>query len=522
MLRCLSFLALFLVSYPTVGASLSELTGPIKGRRMRASSHNLTSRNRDHAVIEPGQTITLAELEGPGIIQHIWFTVATREFRFPAKTILRIYWDDSKEPSVQTPLGDFFAAGHGMTVNVNSQPVQVSAEGRAYNCYWPMPFKRKARIEVENQSDIKMDALYYYIDWMKPDKPKKDAYYFHAQYRQERPHTSTDDYTILETTGRGNYVGTVLSSQCGYHCWFGEGDDLVFIDGEAKPRLTGTGTEDYFNDAWGFREFNHPWAGCTIFEGRSIDSRVTAYRWHIADPIPFNKSIKFTIEAKGVVSYENGLFLSGFHDRRDNLSSVAFWYQDQPAKNVPKIPPLNERIDPEVYLNYDALTHAAKTESARGRNRFSRWLLPRRYFQLKAKGPGSSVTFPIELDSKGRYSVSLWKVGLFDGGIYEVYLDGKRVLPYLDFYQRTGVIEENGKMIPLRESKERKIGLFYLDSGKHELKFQCIGRNPQSHLPDSLEPGYNLGLHGLSFRKALFENMDQYLPPPITSQSKRK
>ncbi|MBN1911455.1 MAG: DUF2961 domain-containing protein, partial [Pirellulales bacterium] len=295
------FVLLFSLSCVVADAGLTDLGKPIEGRRMRASSTGPRELNRDHAVIEPGQTITLAELEGPGEIQHIWFTVSSRDIRYPAKAILRIYWDDAKEPSVQAPLGDFFAVGNGMRTTVNSAPVQVSAEGRAYNCYWPMPFRSKARITVENQSHIKMSALYYYIDWTKHKKPRPDDLYFHAQYRQERPHDTTHDYTILETTGRGHYVGTVLSAQCGYHAWFGEGNDRIFLDGEKEPRLTGTGTEDYFNDAWGFRVFNHPYAGCTVFEGRSIDSRVTAYRWHIPDPITFKQSIRFTIENKGWV-----------------------------------------------------------------------------------------------------------------------------------------------------------------------------------------------------------------------------
>ncbi|HBO45665.1 MAG TPA: hypothetical protein DD670_17405 [Planctomycetaceae bacterium] len=402
-----------------------------------------------------------------------------------------------------------------MRVNVNSEPVQVSAEGRAYNCYWPMPFQGKARIEIENQSDNRMGALYYYIDWLKREEPKKDALYFHAQYRQERPHDPAHDYTILEATGRGTYVGTVLSAHCGYHAWFGEGDDRVYIDGETEPSLVGTGTEDYFNDAWGFREFCHPQAGCPIFEGRSIDSRVTAYRWHVRDPIPFRKSIRFTIENKGWIAYENGKHYTNFGDRRDNYSSVAFWYQDKPATNVPPMPPLDERVDPELYFNGDQLMEIGQVGgSARAAMTFVRRIIPRSFFHLRALGPNAEVAFPIEIDQKGRYSVSLWKVGMPYGGIYEVSLDGKVIASHIDFYEEGDVIEEQGRIIPLREPHERKMGLHYLDPGKHELRFKCVGRNPQSHMQDSREPGHGLGLHGLSFRKIAFENMDQYLTAP--------
>ncbi|MBN2024746.1 MAG: DUF2961 domain-containing protein [Pirellulales bacterium] len=500
---------------PTLAAAeaLSDLAGPIEGRRMRASSTGPRETNRDHAVIPPGETITLAELTGPGEILHIWFTVATAEFRYPAKTILRIYWDDSAEPSVQAPLGDFFAVGNGMRTTVNSTPVQVSAEGRAYNCYWPMPFARKARITVENQSDKTMGALYYYIDWQKFDKPRPDALYFHAQYRQERPHDPAHDYTILETRGRGHYVGTVLSSHNAYHAWFGEGNDRVFIDGEETPSLTGTGTEDYFNDAWGFRPFNHPDAGCTVFEGRSVDSRVSAYRWHIADPITFTTSLRFTIENKGWVFREDGKAMLRFQDRRDNYSSVAFWYQDKPAADVPPIPPLAQRVDPEIFFDNQGLLELAKTSGdAKAGTQFNRPSLGRRFFRVRAAGPGAAVTFPVSVKQKGRYSISIWKVDMPDGGTWRAVLDGKTIVPRLDFHGPGTSFEENGEMDVVRPVTERKLGLFYLDPGTHELRFECTGRNPQSHVAGGDAPAFNLGLDAMSLRKIAFENMDRYLP----------
>ncbi|NLE38274.1 MAG: DUF2961 domain-containing protein, partial [Pirellulaceae bacterium] len=289
-------------------------------------------------------------------------------------------------------------------------------------------------------------------------------------------------------------------------------NDRVFIDGEAEPRLTGTGTEDYFNDAWGFRVFNHPYAGCTLFEGRSIDSRISAYRWHIRDPIPFQKSIHFTIENKGWVSYEDGRLFKRFGDRRDNYSSVAFWYQDKPAVGVPAMPPLAERMDPELYFDVNDLERMAQVGgNARGRLAFARPLMPRRFFHLQASDPDAMVTFPVKVAEKGRYGISLWRVGIGDGGIYEVGLNGKVVEPRLDFYNTNDVIEENGRLIPLTEAREYKLGLFYLEPGVHQIRLKCVGRNPQSHLPGGNQPGHGLGLHALSLRKVAFENMDQYL-----------
>lgn len=511
MLRRLSLLLLaVLASIPVAAGPLDELTRPIAGRRMRASSTDVTGRNRDHAVLEPGQTVTLAELFGPGEIRHIWFTVSTKEYRYPATTILRITWDDATEPSVETPLGDFFSAGNGMRVNVNSEPVQVSAEGRAYNCYWRMPFKRKARIEVENQSQHRMTALYFYIDWLMLEQPAPDLLYFHARYYQERPHDPAHDYTILETTGAGHYVGTVLSCQNSFNGWFGEGDDRFYIDGENTPRLTGTGTEDYFNDAWGFREFCHPYAGCPIFEGRSIDSRITAYRWHIPDPIPFTTSLRATIENKGWIFKENGDHYTNFGDRLDNLSSVAYWYQIPPATGQPPVPPRAERMDPELWHDAEDLIPAS-TATTRGRARVGsdRIAWSGRFAELSGAQNGDSLQFPLTINERGRYSLTLRCILMPSGGLYRVILDGRVIEPRLDFFNHTKLTENDTP----RKAVERKLGLHYLEPGPHQLRFECIGRSPLSYTPGAGEPGYDLGVDVISLRKIAFEEMDRRLPP---------
>jgi D-arabinan exo alpha-(1,3)/(1,5)-arabinofuranosidase (non-reducing end) len=514
MIRMLLAAILVVISLPAFPYSMDELSGSIEGRRMRLSSTKDRIINRDHEVIEPWQTITLDELEGPGIIQHIWFTNSSRDFRYPASTIMRIYWDDHPEPSIQAPLGDFFASGNGMRANINSTPVQVSSYGRSYNCFWSMPFKKKARITFENQSNIRMSAIYVYIDWLKLDKPKKDGMYFHAQYRQEMPHDPAHDYTILETKGRGHYVGTVLSSLNGYNGWFGEGNDRIFVDGEKEPSLTGTGTEDYFNDAWGFWEFSHPNAGCPIFEGRAIGSRLTGYRWHIADPIVYNKSLRFTIENKGWVSDESGKHYERFMGRRDNYSSVAFFYQEQQAKNVPAMPPKDKRMLPEVFLDGRAILKVATDVigGVTGR-RSSRSCWKGGYLRLRRARVGSSVSVPVDLKLKGRYSVSIWPVLTRDGGIYAVYLDGKKIESRIDFYAPGKLIEQTtGRMDILPGVGEHKLMLHYLDAGKHTLTFKCIGRNPQSHVIGGMEEAYNFGLNCVSFLKIPFEHMDRTLP----------
>ncbi len=506
----LSLLAVLLLAALSMGQSLDDLTRPVPGRRMRASSTDLSGINRDHAVIEPGQKITVAELFGPGEIRHIWFTVSSRDYRYPASAVLRIYWDDAAEPSVETPLGDFFCAGHGMRVPVNSGPVQVSAEGRAYNCFWRMPFKRKAKIEVENQSSYRMTALYYYIDWLLLDAPPADSLYFHARYRQERPHDMAHDYTILETSGTGQYVGTVLSCQNSFNGWFGEGDDRIYIDGETTPRLTGTGTEDYFSDAWGFREFTYPDYGVPIFEGREIDSRITAYRWHVQDPIPFTQSLRVQIENKGWIFKENGDLYTGFGDRMDNYSSVAYWYQSQPAVGLPPLPPREQRMDPEVWYNADELVEGA-TVSTRGTSRVysDRIAWGGRFAELAGASTGDWVQFPLRTTERGRYSLAVGCILMPQGGLYQVLLDGRVVEPRLDFYNHAKLTVND----TARKLVERKLGLHYLEPGPHQLRFVCIGRSPDSYTPGTGDPGYDVGVDTISLRKIAFENMDQRLPP---------
>ncbi|MGB9608456.1 MAG: glycoside hydrolase family 172 protein, partial [bacterium] len=296
-------LLLLCFSVSLVSASLLEtlLLGDgsfLKGAiPMRASSSdpNWENGNADFRYIAPKQTFTLAELKGPGIITHIWFTIWAEDKYFPRSLVLRIYWDDNKDPSVESPLGDFFAVGHGLLTSLNSLPVQISSDGRAYNCYWLMPFRKSAKITITNDSpDKAVRALYYMIDWLKLKSLPPDVPYFHAQYRQEYPCEMGKDYLILKTKGKGFYVGTVLSVQMNQPGWFGEGDDRIYIDGEKVPSLRGTGTEDYFNDAWGFRQFNQLYHGVSVWEGYDVDDRGTAYRWHIQDPIPFEKSLLVT------------------------------------------------------------------------------------------------------------------------------------------------------------------------------------------------------------------------------------
>jgi hypothetical protein len=311
---------------------LKELGQKQDYRSRRVSSYDRSGGNRDSIVIEAGKTAVLAEIKGPGAIHHIWTTIAAEPF-YGRKIVLRIYWDGETSPSVEAPVGDFFGVGHGLNRNFASLPITCSSEGRARNCYWYMPFRRSCRITAENQGTRPVDAFYYYVDYRElPDLPA-DAAYFHAQYRQEFPPGGKRDYLLLAAEGAGHYVGCNMSVLQRAMGWWGEGDDRIKVDGESKPSLHGTGSEDYFSDAWGMRQGQSLFYGCPLQEEDfQAGAKATVYRFHIPDPVPFRRSIEVTIEHGHA------------NDRADFLSSVAFWYQAEPHKAFPRLAAAAERL----------------------------------------------------------------------------------------------------------------------------------------------------------------------------------
>lgn len=285
--------------------------------------------------IRPGQTFLMADVEGCGAIQHIWMT-PTGNNRF---NILRIYWDGEENPSVECPAGDFFACGMGRYVGVNSLAVCVNPKS-GFNCYWVMPFRKSFKITMTN-IDEKPMVLYYQIDYTLTDVPK-DAAYFHAQFRRVNPLPYKQDYTILDGVhGQGHYVGTYMTWGSISPGWWGEGEIKFFMDGDTEfPTICGTGTEDYFCGSYGFnkfegrgyQEFSSPYTGMPQVIESETQPRFGLYRWHILDPVRFEKDLKVTIQALGWQS--GGRYLP----LKDDLSSVAFWYQTEPHAPFPKLP----------------------------------------------------------------------------------------------------------------------------------------------------------------------------------------
>jgi len=473
---------------------MRSLENPGDFRSMRSSSADANWRdgNADARPIPPGQTLTLADLEGPGRITHIWFTIAADDRHYPRTTTLRIYWDGDKDPAVESPIGDFFAVGHGLDVPVNSVPVAVSSDGRARNCYWSMPFLKSAKITVSNDSPNRpVRALYWYIDWEKLPNLPPETMYFHAQYRQEFPCQSGRDYLILDAEGDGVYVGTVLSVQMNEESWFGEGDDRFYIDGEAEPSLRGTGTEDYFCDAWGFRKFNHPFYGVSVWEGYNVDDRGTAYRWHIPDPIRFKKSLKVTIEHKGVEFAKDGKVKSGFTERPDHFSSVAFWYQRGKAKRFAQIPPGPDRIVRGTYIEAESLIERLWCEPAAAQVQDVGSCSGGRQLLFVPWDAKAWIELPFEVPEDGRYLLKADLTRSRDGGMYHVALDGKKVGDAVNLYSAEVTVQTE------------KLGIHELKKGAHRLRFLCVGRHPGAQAKETGQPGYNIGIDGISYRKLM-------------------
>jgi hypothetical protein len=282
-------------------------------------------------TLKPKSTATLAEITGPGVIQHIWITVTNKVYR---DAILRFYWDGESEPSVECPVGDFFANGHQMRYNVNSIPICVNPSG-GFNSYWPMPFRKSCKITVENQNPDEIHGFFYQITYALTAIPE-DAAYFHAQWRRTNPLPYKTDYTILDNIkGKGHFVGTFMAWTQLNNGWWGEGEIKFFMDGDTEfPTICGTGTEDYFLGAWGFGDtFSTPFVGYPLWhkkEGEMV--RHGLYRWHIMDPIRFKNDLRVTMQALGWRSEGRYLPL------QDDIASVAYWYQTEPHTTFPTLP----------------------------------------------------------------------------------------------------------------------------------------------------------------------------------------
>jgi len=321
----------------------------------RASSADTTGGNADFRPIEPGKTLTLLDADGPGVLTHIWITLYSQEAYHLKKLALRMYWDNEDSPSVETPLGDFFGLGLGDYHTWESELLSVANEG-ALNSFFPMPFKKHARITIANEGLRRVEAFYFNLDYRAYREPLPEGtLYFHAQYRQAQPNagwtnnwqsngdpsveekknlSGEGNYVWMEAAGRGHFFGVTMSVLQNQDGWWGEGDDMFFIDGEKLPSINGTGSDDYFLGAWDFgnQPFYYGLFGAPVKGDEVAGSRSSVYRFHLDSPIPFTRSIRATIE-HGHANH-----------RSDNYFSVAYWYQTEPHGAFPPLPPVDQRL----------------------------------------------------------------------------------------------------------------------------------------------------------------------------------
>jgi hypothetical protein len=325
----------------------------------RSSSWDRTGGNGDAVPVEPGKAATLLDVTGAGVITHIWFTINSPDPHHLKNLVLRAWWDGEATPSIEVPIGDFYGLGLGEYFTYQSALLTV-APVKALNAYFDMPFATAARLTLTNEGPVKTDNLYFAVDYVTLPSLPVDVGRFHAQYRQAAPCKGWSDdwinngdnpvgdrknlngegnYVFLEATGRGHFVGVTHAVEQNQDGWFGEGDDMIFIDGDALPTINGTGTEDYYNGAWDFNgqpfAYMHNGAPC-IVDAERIGGRYCLYRWHTESPITFEKSIRVTME-HGHANH-----------RSDNFYSTAYWYQTEPHAAFPALPPVEARV-PRVF-----------------------------------------------------------------------------------------------------------------------------------------------------------------------------
>lgn len=479
---------------------------PGLARAVTSADPNPNSNADRITYITPGEARVLADIKGPAVIRHIWLTFNDARPNWleaggsarPDEIVLRMYWDDAKEPAVEAPLGDFFGAGFGLRKEINSVPVQVEG-GDGYNCYWPMPFHRRAVITVTNEGQKNVRSFYYHIDYTEGEELPAKTAYFCAQYRNEFPEKTGEDYLILDAEGEGHYVGTVMSVRSRSPQWFGEGDAKFYVDGDKKPTIQGTGTEDYFLMAWGLRPALYPYFGCTYMstDFGTLGVQYTLYRWHIADPVRFTKSLRFEIEHKGWISAdetESGK-VEGHVEREDDMATVAFWYQVGQPKRFTKIPPLAQRLLPnlDIIIEGQSMLPTARhspgvLDVQKGYDWTGEGQL---HFMPASDRPFLEVDFHVDKEEyRGlvlRFTYSR------DYGIYRVFLDGKNVRE-LDESASGRRSRDFDFYSPQLKVMDIYLGSFKLLPDKHTLRFECLGQNPLSR-------GNYLGIDSVRLRE---------------------
>ena len=448
---------------------ISRLPYLRSNRLYQISSYDTTGGNADRIMIPEGTTATIARIEGPGCITRIWLTISCKDRYFLRRILMRMYWDGEEDPSVDVPVGDFFGTGFEYT-HYTSLLVGMSSGG--YYCYIPMPFSESAVIDVVNECEDDVDLFYYHINYQKLDQVEEDVGRFHAQWRREVPTILNRNYTILKAEGWGHYIGCNLNMQ-GYkdNLSFLEGDEMMYVDGETFPSIYGTGTEDYFTSGWYFTTgtFAGPLHGLIIKDEKT--ARIAAYRFHIHDCIPFQDSIKVTIEH----GHANTV--------QADYSSVAYWYQREPHKPFTAMLSAPMRIPLRVTVPLDAIEGedlivgtrlTAGRVSIESMNEFGPEWSGGRQLTFHATQPEDQCEVLFDVETADRYFIR----GCFTRGPgygrFKVSHEGDVIGQYDGYGDE---IEHSGKV---------DLGKARLASGKNSLTFTITGK-------DDWATGYNVG-----------------------------
>jgi hypothetical protein len=471
------------------GGSLDALVVPRSSRIAHYSSLDSLGRNDDFRRIPPGQTLTLVDHAGAGIVRRWWITIAPRNnVALQRQVIVRCYWDDETTPSVEVPVSDFFGVGFGEWRDYISLPLNMTSGG--YNSYWPMPFRRRARVTIENRSSVVLDRFYYNIDVETYPRLPDSLLYFHAQFRR----TSTragQPVLLLDAAGRGHYVGTVLSMQPrrGRAMWYLEGNERVFIDGEQTPSVLGTGTEDYFSSGWYFDTgpYSAPYHGATIKD--SLSGRVSAYRWHIEDPIPFTRSLRFTIEHGGT------------NDTREvDYTSMAVWYQTHPHAAFPELPgdlmPLVAEAPRRVPAMIEAEGLIGRARVTAGELRLQDmagfetdsafWSGGAQLWWVLASA-GGRMTLPLRAPAAATYELTGYFTRAQDYGDVRVSVNGRVLSPIVRGYSPTVV--PTGPIA---------FGRVPLRAGANTVTLEIVGKDPRAQ---GYSDGYLVGIDGFIIQR---------------------
>jgi len=468
--------------------SMLDLTRSQDYSAARVSSYQRRGGPHDNFWIPTtGEEVTLAQIKGPGAITHIW----TTHRGGGRDLILRFYWEGNKHPSVEAPIGDFFGVAMGVNATMNSVPIQVSSEGRSRNCWWNMPFNKSARITASatrSAQNLRRDTvpLYFYIDYRVYPKPVPDIHYFHARFRETDPPVRGKPVTLLEAQGDGHFVGVVLGVRNRVPGWFGEGDDIFTVDGTVS--MLGTGTEDYFCDAWGFRIFSSLYHGAPVMEGREPGDRLSVYRFHILDPVPFRKTFKLEIEHWPWIS---PIPNSG----RDYYCSLGFWYQKtvhapwprlrriassgpwDPDKGRWHVPGALEAEDLEV------LSFKSKAAgSARPRPKEFKPNLSGDHMLLFDSGGDGQFSLAVPVEREGRYTVHVYYARAPKFGLVDLRVNGNRLREPVDTFLKQRILTR-----PLWPPKRVSFPDVALKKGPNEFTFSVKAKNPKAK-------GYQVGL----------------------------